>query len=107
VQRCDRDRSPCVSPSVGTMVVRIMRRVRSRRYAMERGRVRRNVGLFLVAVALTACAKGTVDYGPPARAPSLNADAVPHASSESTTLDADRVTSGALEAQRLSALLAS
>jgi hypothetical protein len=74
---------------------------------MERGRVRRNIALFVVAAALTACGHTNVDYAPPARPPALNADAVPHASSEFTRLNADRVTSGALEVQRLSALLAS
>jgi hypothetical protein len=74
---------------------------------MERGRVRRNIVLFAVAAALTACGRTIVDYAPPARPPALNANAVPHASSDFTRLNADRVTSGALEANRLSALLAS
>lgn len=74
---------------------------------MERGRVRRNIVLFVVAAALTACGHTIVDYAPPARPPALNAHAVPHASSDFTRLNADRVTSGALEANRLSALLAS
>jgi hypothetical protein len=74
---------------------------------MERGRVRRNIVLFAFAAALTACGRTIVDYAPPSRPPALNAHAVPHASSDFTRLNADRVTSGALEANRLSALLAS
>jgi hypothetical protein len=72
--------------------------------------VRRNIAFLAVAaVFLTACyrSRTIVDYPPPASPPALNAHAVPHASSEFTVLNADRVTSGALEAQRLSALLAS
>ena len=69
--------------------------------------MRRNIVLLVVATALTACGQTIVDHPPPAPQAALSAHAVPHASSEVTRLNADQVTSGALEAQRLSALLAS
>ena len=72
--------------------------------------MRRNIFFLAVAaVFLTACyrSRTIVDYPPPAPPPALNADAVPHASSNLTRLNASGVTTGALEAQRLSALLAS
>jgi hypothetical protein len=90
------------------MVARIMRRVRSRRYAMERGRVRRNILCLAVAMTLVSCSPHEVHSGPFAQAtpPSLGTRAVPRTDSQLVVLNASRVTTG-LEAARLSALLAS
>ncbi len=76
---------------------------------MERGRVRRNILLLALATTLVSCSPHEVHSGPFAQAtpPSLRAHAVPRTDSQLAALNADRVTSGALEAQRLSALLAS
>ncbi|MFL5766806.1 MAG: hypothetical protein ACJ758_03055 [Actinomycetota bacterium] len=68
----------------------------------------RNI-LCVVAVALVSCSAHQVDSGPFAevRPPTLGAGAVPHTASTLTDLNEDRVTTGALEAARLTALLGS
>src|SRR3954470_4494771 len=93
------------------MVARIMRRVLPRRYAMERGRVRRNIVIacgLLLLVPLVGCSiRIPPDVVPSTRPPALPASALPHTRAASAVLDVPRVTTGAIEAQRLSALLAS
>jgi hypothetical protein len=70
--------------------------------------VTRNIAVPLVtAVLLSACSQSTIDYLPRARPPTLKSDAVPHAKSDVTVLNVERVTTGALEAARLTALLGS
>jgi hypothetical protein len=70
--------------------------------------VTRNISaLVLSVVVLAGCSHSTVDHIPPTRPPTLDAQAVPHATSEFTALNVDRVTTGALEAEKLAALLAS
>jgi hypothetical protein len=76
---------------------------------MERGRVRRNIVFLALATTLVSCSSHQVQSGPFAQAtpPSLGAHAVPRSDTQLGALNASRVTSGALEAKRLSALLAS
>ena len=70
--------------------------------------MRRNIFFLAILMTLVSCSRHEASSGPAeATPPSLGAHAVSRTDSQLVVLNASRVTSGALEAQRLSALLAS